>query len=71
MNVWTFDEAQDGMQAYANGDEVPHRGWIVRLNGIAIGELETHMHKRYGPDGKLDISFGITAIVYSPPTGGK
>jgi len=44
---------------------------MVWLNGVAVGEVEVHMHKRYGPDGQLDVSFGITTIVYSEPAGGK
>lgn len=70
-NVWTFGPPKDGTQTYGNGDQVPHRGWMVWLNGVAVGEVEVHMHKRYGPDGQLDVSFGITTIVYSEPAGGK
>jgi len=64
-DVWGFGEPKDSLQTYADGSTVPHRGWTVTLNGTVVGELETHMHKRKGPDGKTDVSFGITAIAFS------
>lgn len=70
-NIWSFGQPKDSVETYANGDQVPHRGWQVFLNGVVIGELELHCHKRYGADGKLDVSYGVTAVVYSPPAGGN
>lgn len=71
MNVWTFGPVVDSATNYADGTAVPHRAWKVLLNGIAIGEIDVHMHKRLGPDGKVDASFGFTPVVYGPPLGGK
>lgn len=70
-DVWSFGDPKDSLQTYADGCQVPHRGWTVTLNGVVVGELETHMHKRKGPDGKTDVSFGVTSIVYGPAPGGK
>lgn len=63
-NVWSFGEAHDDNQTYSDGTQVPHREQIVYLNGVAVGEVEIHMHKRKGRDGKVDFSAGITVITY-------
>lgn len=69
-DIWTFGPAIDSTQTYADGTTVPHRVQLLRLNGVAVGEIEIHAHKRRGPDGITDISYGITAISYGPPTKG-
>lgn len=70
-NKWSFGPAKDHMKRYASGDEVPSRSFTVYLNGIAVGELECHLHRRQGRDKQLDLSYGITAITYGPVPGGK
>lgn len=64
--IWTFGHPHDSMQTYADGTQVPHRGFKVLLNGEPVGEIEIHMHKRRGRDGETDVSFGVTNIVYGP-----
>ncbi len=71
MSVWTFGPADDSSQTYASGDVVPHRAWAVLCDGVKVGELECHMHKRRGSDGKIDTSFGITAVAFGPPQAGN
>lgn len=70
-DAWSFGPSLDSTSTYADGTEIPHRGWIVYLNGTPVGEVECHMHKRRGRDGLVDVSFGTTNIVYGPPPGGK
>lgn len=70
-DIWTFGDAHDSQTAYADGTRVPHRSWQVYLNGEPVGEIDVHMHKRRGPDGKTDTSFGFTPVVYGPPPGGR
>ena len=70
-DVWTFAPAEDSATTYADGTSVPHRGWRVLLNGQVVGEIDVHMHRRRGPDGKTDVSFGFTPVVYGPPPGGR
>ncbi len=70
-DIFEFGPVKDSNVVYSTGNSVPHRVWKVLLNGVSIGEIETHMHIRKGPDGKLDISFGTTNIVYGPVPGGK
>lgn len=70
-DVWTFGAPADSQTTYSDGTIVPSREWKVFLNGQRVGEVEVHLHKRRGPDGKVDVSFGITAIAYGPPPGGR
>lgn len=70
-NTWSFGVAKDSLQTYADGTTVPHRAQTVLLNGKLIGEIELHCHRRLGLDGKVDVSFGITTIVFGPVPGGK
>lgn len=70
-DVWTFGSPADSQTTYSDGTIVPSREWKIFLNGQRAGEVEVHLHKRRGPDGKVDVSFGITAIVYGPPPGGR
>ena len=70
-DVWTFGELFNDSRDYADGTKVPSRRQVVLLNGTAVGEIEIHMHRRVGRDGRLDVSFGVTAVVYSPPAGGS
>ncbi len=70
-DIWTFGPPKDSNTQYGDGTIVPHRMWVVSLNGVAIGELELHCHKRHGPDGVVDVSYGLTAITYGPPPGGN
>jgi hypothetical protein len=71
VDVWTFGPIRDSAEHYADGTTVPHRAWQVLLNGTAIGELELHCHRRRGPDGRIDVSYGLTAVTYGPPPGGS
>jgi hypothetical protein len=70
-DVWAFSDPVDETQEYADGTLVPHREMGVYLNGKKIGELEVHMHRRRGRDGRADVSFGMTAVVFGPPPGGN
>ena len=70
-DIFEFGPITDTNTVYTSGNSVPHRSWKVLLNGVAVAEIETHMHIRKGPDGKLDISFGFTPVVYGPVPGGK
>lgn len=70
-DVWTFGDSHDGSHGYSDGTTVPHRAWKVYLNGVAVGEIDVHMHRRRGRDGQTDVSFGMTPVVYGPiPTVG-
>ncbi len=55
---------------YSDGTVVPAVDVDVFLNGVKVGEAEVHMHKRRGRDGKTDVSFGFTGVVYGPQTPG-
>ena len=68
---WSFGPPMDSTTNYTDGTIVPHRSQKVFFNGVSIGEVEVHMHKRKGRDGITDVSFGITTIVYGPAPGGK
>lgn len=69
---WTFEAPKDSTSTYADGTVVPGRTWRVRLNGVLVGECDVHLHKRRGPDGRLDLSWGFTGVTYSvDPAGGK
>ncbi len=70
-DVWTFGPPEDDTTTYADGTTVPHRHQDVLLNGVKIGYVEVHMHKRRGRDRKTDVSFGITTCVYGPALGGS
>ncbi len=70
-DVWEFDPPVDSKTTYADGTVVPHRSWTVKLNGVVIGEIDIHTHKRLGPDGKTDVSYGATMVVFGPVAGGK
>jgi hypothetical protein len=70
-DVWTFGPHEDEATTYADGTTVPHRHQDVLLNGVKIGYVEIHMHKRRGRDRKTDVSFGITTCVYGPAPGGS
>lgn len=70
-DVWSFGPAKDNITTYSDGTTVPHRAQKVLLNDVVIGEIEIHTHKRKGPDGITDASFGITTVVYGPAPGGK
>jgi len=67
LNVWSFGPAKDSTQRYASGTVVPHRVWAVLLDGVEVGEIECHMHRRRGKDGKTDTSFGFTAVSFGLP----
>ena len=69
--VFTFGPPRDNTRELADGMVLPEREWLVYLNGRAIGEVEVHLHRRRGRDGKLDVSFGLTAVVYGPAPGGR
>lgn len=63
-DVWTFGEPEDDTETYSDGTVVPHRRQVVYRNGVAVGEIELHCHRRRGPDGVTDLSYGVTAIAY-------
>lgn len=65
--TWEFGSPRDDEKSYADGTSVPGRKWIVYYNSKAVGEIEVHMHRRRGPDGVDDLSFGATFIAYGPP----
>lgn len=70
-DIWSFGPPVDDTTTYTDGTVVPHRQQTVFYNGLAVGMIEIHMHKRKGPDDVTDVSFGITNIVYGPAPGGK
>lgn len=70
-DVWKFGPPIDDTTDYSDGTIVPHRKQKVFLNEVVVGEIEIHMHKRKGPDGITDVSFGVTSVVYGPAPGGK
>jgi hypothetical protein len=70
-DIWTFGPVKDSTMKYADETEIPHRSWVVFLNEEKVGEIDVHMHRRKGPDGITDTSFGFTPIVYGNPQGGK
>lgn len=68
---WTFGPTRDSETTYADGTVIPHRMWSLFLNnGVLVGEIGAHMHRRRGRDGRLDVSWGTTIITYGPPPGG-
>jgi hypothetical protein len=70
-DIWAFGPPEDDTSDYSDGTVVPHRNQKVYFNGVPVGEIEIHMHKRRGTDKITDVSFGITTIVYGVPDGGK
>lgn len=71
-DVWEFSAIYDDHpEEYADGTVVPHRRQKVILNGLAVGEVELHCHRRKGRDNKVDLSIGATFIAYGPLPGGK
>jgi len=70
-DVWTFGPAKDSQETYADSTSVPHRAQQVLLNGKPIGDIEIHCHRRRGPDGVVDVSYGLTTVVFSVPAGGS
>lgn len=66
MSTWTFGPAEDSTDVLADGTQLPHRRQVVYLDGQPVGEIEIHLHRRYGPDKQLDLSYGITVITYGP-----
>ena len=65
-DVWSFGTIQDSTETYSDGTVVPHRYQDVLLNGVKVGYVEIHMHKRKGPDGVVDASVGVTSVTYGP-----
>jgi len=61
--VWTFGAARDKVER-----GMPSRRQQLMLNGVAVGEIEVHAHKRKGKDRIVDLSWGVTAITYGPLT---
>lgn len=70
-DVWEFGPPEDDNSAYADGTVVPHRLQKVLFNGLEVGYAEVHMHKRRGRDGRVDVSFGFTGVMYGPAPGGN
>ena len=66
-----FGTPHDDTEDYSDGTVVPHRYQDVLLDGKKVGYVVIHMHRRRGSDGKFDISFGITNVVYGPVPGGN
>jgi len=64
-NSWKFGVPFDDFQTYSDGTSIPHRMQKVFLNDVEVGEIEIHMHRRLGKDKTVDVSFGITTVVYN------
>lgn len=62
-SVWKFGPGEDA-QVYG----MPSRRQQLFLNGVAVGEIEVHAHRRAGTDKIEDLSWGVTAITYGPLT---
>lgn len=71
MATWSFGAPKDSVETYSDGTVVPHRYQDVLLDGVKVGYVEIHMHKRSGPDLQVDSSFGFTGVIYSKPVGGS
>ena len=71
VEVWSFGTPVDSEETYSDGTVVPHRFMDVLLDGVKIGYVEVHLHRRHGPDQLVDTSFGFTGVVYSKPVGGN
>lgn len=61
MSSWMFGPPVDVIER-----GMPSRRQQLLLNGVAVGEIEVHAHKRKGKDGIVDLSWGVTAITYGP-----
>jgi hypothetical protein len=61
MDTYTFAPPDD---AIVRG--MPSRRQLLLLDGLPIGEIEIHAHRRRGRDATPDLSWGITAITYGP-----
>lgn len=72
-DLWEFRnvELEPDHATYADGTVVPGLDADLYLNGVKVGYVNVHMHKRRGRDGRTDTSFGFTGVIYSPPTGGN
>ena len=68
---WEFYPPEDDFEEYADGTQVPPRYQDVVRNGVKVGYVEIHVHKRKGRDGLTDVSFGFTGVVYGPAPGGN
>lgn len=60
VDEWSFGPPKDSVEELADGTRLPHRSQRVYLNGKPVGEIEIHLHRRRGRDGKVDVSYGIT-----------
>jgi len=70
-DVWEFRSPKVGAgETYADGTRVPALGCDVYLNNLKVGKVDVHMHRRAGPDGVVDTSYGATFIVFGAPQGG-
>ncbi len=70
-DLWTFGAPEDSFTRYSDGTQVPHRDQGIYYNGVKVGEVEIHTHRRRGRDRITDVSVGITVIMYGPAPGGK
>lgn len=70
-DVFSFGAPKDDAHTYADGTVVPSRMQHLFLNGVRIGYIEIHMHRRRGRDGRIDVSYGITTVVFGPAPGGS
>jgi len=62
-DVWSFGGGVDKVER-----GMPSRRQQLLLNGVAVGGIEVHAHKRKGRDRVVDLSWGVTAITYGPLT---
>lgn len=61
MIGWYFGPAEDDV-VYG----MPSRRQQLFHDGIPVGEIEVHAHRRKGVDKVTDLSWGVTAITYGP-----
>lgn len=61
MDTWLFGPPIDRIER-----TMPSRRQQLLLNGIPVGEIEVHAHRRKGKDHVTDLSWGVTAITYGP-----
>lgn len=71
MPAWTFGPPRDSTETVGDGTTLPGRYQDVLLDGVKVGYVEIHMHRRSGPDKLTDVSFGFTGVAYGPTDGGS
>lgn len=69
--IWSFGPVADEASQYTDGTVVPSRRQVVLLDGVPVGEIEIHLHRRKGRDRRPDLSYGITCVAFGPLPGGS